>query len=149
MKKTHLECKLHLLETSTSAYFHGKKEFTNSQNIKGFHTEITSKYIFTNELYFMEVLKGKFSETFNYRNLRQLKKPRECFLFKISQWFKIYSATAYLISIDYLSFHLLTFKISAKQCISFSHTINGSKSKDKKQKTILQAHGFHTLLFLD
>lgn len=29
------------------------------------------------------------------------------------------------------------------------HAINGSESRDNKQKTILQAHGFHSLLFLD
>lgn len=78
------ECKPHLLEAAISAYFHRDKEFKNPQKIKGLHTEITSKWISTTELYFMEVLKGKFSETFNYRNFRQFKKPRECFLFTIS-----------------------------------------------------------------
>lgn len=67
----------------------------------------------------MEVLKGKFSEAFNYRNLRQLKKLRECFLLTISYWFKVYLARASLISMDYLSFHLLNFKINEIQCISF------------------------------
>lgn len=52
---------------------------------------------------------------------------------------------------DYISFHLLTSKIRAKQCISFFlHTINGSESKDfHKKKAIVQAHGFQTLPSLD
>lgn len=65
------------------------------------------------------------------------------------KWFKIYLARDSLISMDYLNFHLLSFKIRAKQYISFLH-INGSESKDSTQKkAILQAHGFHTLLSLD